>query len=240
MSKYISTLTADLSDIVVGSLGSLPYILREHPRARRLSVRIDPLRQALIITMPRNTSPERLQDFLKKTEAWAQNKFAKLLPPVLLDHGSVIHILEQELTLISVPESQKRLWREGNHLYIGGHPENLPIRAKAWIISTLKTYVEKRSHEYAGQINKKIKEIRVRDLKSRWGSCNSKGSLCYTWRLAFAPLSIIDYVCAHEVGHLAEMNHSPRFWKIVHQLCPQALSHRQWLKKHGSQLLRYA
>jgi predicted metal-dependent hydrolase len=218
---------------------SLPYVFRQNPRAKRLSLRVDPHNQRLVVTVPHGTSQQRLQDFLSQTEGWSRSRLAKLLPSLPLKDGTVVTILGEEITLRSVPESRKRLWVEDNTVWIGGHPDNIPIRVKAWIIKTLKNYVEKRSIEFATTLNKRIKEIRVRDLKSRWGSCSSEGVLCYTWRLAFASLDIIDYVCAHEVAHLVEMNHSPRFWKIVHQLCPNALHHRHWLKKQGAQLLRY-
>jgi len=79
----------------------------------------------------------------------------------------------------------------------------------------------------------------VRDTKSRWGSCSGKGSLSFSWRLILAPDTVIDYVVAHEVAHLAEMNHGPRFWDLVERLSPGNAAPRTWLKQHRSRLFSY-
>ena len=79
----------------------------------------------------------------------------------------------------------------------------------------------------------------MRDTKSRWGSCSSKGNLSFSWRLIFAPEEVVDYVVAHEVAHLAEMNHGPRFWRLVETLMPGYARHRRWLDRHRAELLAY-
>jgi predicted metal-dependent hydrolase len=81
--------------------------------------------------------------------------------------------------------------------------------------------------------------VTVRDTKSRWGSCSQNGSLSFSWRLILAPDFVRDYVVAHEVAHLKEMNHSPRFWAQVKLLSPDMVRARQWLRDHGRTLLRY-
>jgi len=79
----------------------------------------------------------------------------------------------------------------------------------------------------------------VRDTKSRWGSCSASGCLSFSWRLVLAPESVVDYVVAHEVAHLAEMNHGPRFWRLVQSLTPDHAAPRAWLNRHRNQLLSY-
>ena len=81
--------------------------------------------------------------------------------------------------------------------------------------------------------------VNVRDTKSRWGSCSGQGSLSFSWRLIFAPEPVLDYVVAHEVAHLAEMNHGPRFWALVERLTPGSAGPRAWLKRHRGRLLSY-
>jgi predicted metal-dependent hydrolase len=81
--------------------------------------------------------------------------------------------------------------------------------------------------------------ITVKDTKSRWGSCSHSGNLAYSWRLVLAPQSVAEYVCAHEVAHLMEMNHSPKFWKLVGTLCPDYANQRRWLKVNGKSLFIY-
>jgi predicted metal-dependent hydrolase len=79
----------------------------------------------------------------------------------------------------------------------------------------------------------------MRDTRSRWGSCSSQGTLMYSWRLIMAPPEVLRYVAAHEVAHLAEMNHSPAFWQVVQTLYGAHHRERGWLREHGASLHKY-
>ena len=79
----------------------------------------------------------------------------------------------------------------------------------------------------------------MRDTRSRWGSCSARASLSFSWRLIFAPEPVLDYVVAHEVAHLVEMNHGPRFWRLVASLVPDVDKPRAWLRRHRNDLLAY-
>ena len=81
-----------------------------------------------------------------------------------------------------------------------------------------------------------VKAIRLRDQTSRWGSCTSTGHLSYSWRLIMAPPFVLDYLAAHEVAHLHEMNHSPRFWHLVESVCSTTREARTWLNREGAAL----
>ena len=89
---------------------------------------------------------------------------------------------------------------------------------------------------HAGRIGKRVKSLTLRDTRSRWGSCSVDGALSFSWRIAMAPPHVIDYLAAHEVAHLAEMNHSPAFWSLCAQLCPTTEEAKRWLKRNGSLL----
>ena len=79
----------------------------------------------------------------------------------------------------------------------------------------------------------------IRDQASRWGSCSTTGVLSYSWRLILAPPYVLDYLAAHEVAHLVEMNHSRRFWRLVDRICASATRAKTWLDLHGTDLHRY-
>ncbi|OAB58168.1 hypothetical protein AY599_03315 [Leptolyngbya valderiana BDU 20041] len=81
--------------------------------------------------------------------------------------------------------------------------------------------------------------ITLRDTRSRWGSCSHRGDLNFSWRLVFAPLPVLDYVVAHEVAHLAHLDHSPAFWRLCDALSEEPGWTKAWLKRHGQALLRY-
>jgi predicted metal-dependent hydrolase len=83
------------------------------------------------------------------------------------------------------------------------------------------------------------RHIAIRDQVSRWGSCSSNGSLSFNWRLVLAPHDVLDYVVVHEVCHLVEHNHGPRFWKLVERRRPSYRESRAWLDEHGWEILAY-
>ncbi len=89
---------------------------------------------------------------------------------------------------------------------------------------------------HTATVGRKAKAIRFRDTTSRWGSCTSDGTLSFSWRIMMAPPAVIDYLVAHEVAHLKEMNHGPDFWKLCGQLCPDTERCKAWLKRNGGAL----
>ncbi|MGI6244856.1 MAG: M48 family metallopeptidase [Pseudochelatococcus sp.] len=92
---------------------------------------------------------------------------------------------------------------------------------------------------YTRALGVPARSITLRDTKSRWGSCSAQGRLNFSWRLILAPPLVLDYLAAHEVAHLRELNHSDRFWALTHELCPATPQAEAWLKRHGSLLHRY-
>jgi predicted metal-dependent hydrolase len=81
--------------------------------------------------------------------------------------------------------------------------------------------------------------VQIRDQRTRWGSCSARGTLSFNWRLALAPLEVLDYVVVHELCHLREPNHSARFWRLVASRRPNWRRHRDWLTTHGPELLAF-
>ncbi|MEL6209587.1 MAG: M48 family metallopeptidase [Pseudomonadota bacterium] len=95
------------------------------------------------------------------------------------------------------------------------------------------------SDAHAATLGQSYEKFALRDTRSRWGSCSSGRRLMYSWRLILAPPDVLNYVAAHEVSHLVEMNHSSRFWAKVAELCPDFETHRAWLRREGASLHRY-
>jgi predicted metal-dependent hydrolase len=94
-----------------------------------------------------------------------------------------------------------------------------------------------RADAFAADLGVAYKRLTIRDGRSRWGSCSSAGGLNFSWRLILAPPAILDYVVVHELAHLRELNHSPRFWALVAAHCPDYQLQRKWLKEHGPALM---
>jgi hypothetical protein len=112
----------------------------------------------------------------------------------------------------------------------------MPARIAAFLKVRARDRLAAASDHYAAQIGRKVVQISLRDTRSRWGSCTPDGALMYNWRLIMAPPAVLDYVAAHEVAHLIEMNHSPAFWAVVARIYPNWQVQRDWLKRNGAVL----
>lgn len=124
-------------------------------------------------------------------------------------------------------------------LCVTGQREHAPRRLRDWLIDRAHEDLSARVQHHADNLGLKARRVTVRDQTSRWGSCSSARVLSFSWRLILAPAFVLDYVAAHEVAHLKEMNHGPRFWALVRKTMPRMDDARRWLKRHGAELHRY-
>jgi hypothetical protein len=135
----------------------------------------------------------------------------------------------------------KPVWRdsEAKILWVCGRIEHAPRRLGDFLKREARTLCEARALEYAQMIGVAPSRITMRDTASRWGSCSAARAISFSWRLIFAPDFVRDYVVAHEIAHLREMNHGARFWKLLNSLNPDVDAAQAWLKSHGRGLQRY-
>ena len=122
---------------------------------------------------------------------------------------------------------------------MAGDYEHMDRRVHDFLKREARKDLHKASLAYAAQLGVRVRRVSIRDQSSRWGSCTSAGSLSYSWRLILAPPYVLDYLAAHEVAHLVEMNHSPRFWRVVGRICDHVERAKRWLDTHGNDLHRY-
>lgn len=122
---------------------------------------------------------------------------------------------------------------------VSGGEQHGPRRLADWLRVQAKTELTQRAHHHAANLGCYPKRISVRDQSTRWGSCSTTGTISFSWRLIFAPTYVLDYVAAHEAAHLREMNHSPRFWRLVRNTMPDMHKARSWLKQNGAELHRF-
>ncbi len=114
--------------------------------------------------------------------------------------------------------------------------DNQRLALEARYKEAARSYIPKRTAYYQPMTGGTYTRITIRDQKTRWGSCSSKGTLSFNWRLMLAPPAVLDYVVVHELTHLTYMNHSKEFWLAVEKVCPNYRLLRKWLKDHGHEL----
>ena len=105
-----------------------------------------------------------------------------------------------------------------------------------WYLDRASEKLEQKTVKYAQQIGVQPSKIRVREYKSRWGSCSVRGEVSYNWRIIISPNPVVDYVVVHELSHLIHHNHSKQYWNQVRSIVPDYQSKRDWLKTNAGLL----
>jgi len=222
---------------VAGEL--LPLRIHRHPRARKITLRHDPLNDSVSLTFPWRISLREAMRFLQSRTEWLERQRSIIGPRVVLREGMVFTCIGESLTISSKGSVRGISEIRDGIFFVAGAPEHFARRAREYLHDHLHTHVRQMAQNKASVIGKTPGRIRVREVGSCWGSCSPSGDLTFSWRLIFAPPEVLEYLVSHEVAHLKEMNHSPRFWKVVARLCPDWQSARAWLREHGQGLYAY-
>ena len=218
-----------------------PVSFRVNTRAKRLILRIDPKTGRPVITAPSTRHLKSAEKFVKAKAGWLEAQLAT--QPVRTDFQPGI-----ELPVEGVPHTLVCSGRSGRTRQIEGPPAQLDSpgaevtygdRVQRYLRLKAKAALIERVDVHAERLAVDPQRITIRDTRSRWGSCSSKGHLNFSWRLILAPPGILDYVAAHEVAHLIEMNHSADFWALVEKSYGPHKAARKWLKEHGGRLHLY-
>ena len=227
------TLTLDAGGLAV-TLG-----VRRSRRARRILLRIDRNARRAELVLPLGVSVADGRRFAETKALWLRNRLALLPESLPFAPGATVPILGRDCLLVHAPAGRAGVVRDGDRLIVSGHSDFFARRVRDWLKREARRRIAGLAHAKAGRIGCKVARVSVRDQQSRWGSCSSNGNLSFSWRLILAPEEVLDYVVAHEVTHLAEMNHSPRFWELVDTLSDHAEFSRKWLRAHGPGLHAY-
>lgn len=224
--------------LAIGEL-SEPLELRESPRASRLSLRVDAGRGLIQVVVPLGVGEAEAIRFVGRHRAWIQRRLAGLPKRLPFLDGGTVPVLGIEHVIRHQPGRRSGVERREGELRVGGLIDHVARRIRDHLCREARSELSQRSVAKAAMIDARVTRVTVRDTRSRWGSCSSAGRLSFSWRLIMTPAPVLDYVVAHEVAHLREMNHSSRFWALVDTLTDEVPEARTWLKLHGAQLLRY-
>lgn len=215
--------------------------MRRSSRRRTVALRVS--RDGAVLYAPAGVSTERLERFLRDRENWLLGHLAGFARPSrpALAEGSLLPYLGESLTLHLVP-GLAAARREDQTL--SAAPERLQAQIEAWYsrqaLAQFGPLVERLAAQQLGRLGAlrvtPLRAVRLTRASGRWGSCTASGEVRLHWRLMLAPPRVAEYVAAHEVAHLAQMNHSALYWATLEQLLPGYREPKGWLKEHGESL----
>jgi len=212
--------------------------------SRKRSASIQIIDGKVKIRVPKSLSDKRINDLIKKRTPWIQIKleeyskspnivqkkyidgetYTYLGKNFLLKHikgGDLSVKLKYGQFLVSIPK---------NKLYKNLKTEDLILN---WYRSHAQKYLQDRTDQYSKIIGVSPSSVSIKNYKSRWGSCSISGNIDYNWKIIQAPKDVIDYVVVHELCHLIEHNHSPKYWGNVERVMPNWKDSRDWLKQNS-------
>jgi predicted metal-dependent hydrolase len=211
---------------------------KRNASARRMVLRLARDGEGFTLTMPKRQSLTSAKAFLETSKVWMQNTLAhrgrkdvERKTDMILLRGQQVQICKTEKLRGLVQHDV-----EANTLHVPGGEAHWQRRLIDWLKQEAEKDLRQASADYATKMETRFNKLTVRDQKSRWGSCSADATLSYSWRLILAPPFVLDYVAAHEVAHLQEMNHGPRFWRLVLNHCSKTREAKQWLKANGHSL----
>ena len=210
----------------------------------RVSKRAKSFRLSLPTSGPLLTIPEKsrwsdAEAFLHRHRHWLAARLPRTAPAQRLMAGVEIPLRGLPHLVVPTGALRGRVSLEQGTIRLPGAPEHQPRRLYDWLKAEALADLSRQSQFHADRLGVEVKQIRLRSQSSRWGSCSSNGNINYNWRLILAPPHVLDYVAAHEVAHLVEMNHSAAFWTTVARTLPDMDRGRSWLKAHGRELMSW-
>jgi hypothetical protein len=217
----------------------VPVLFMQNRRARRILIRLDQRTAQLVVVLPTRATAEQGRRFALLNEGWIRDRLDQLpaatpfAPQQTIPYLGVDHLIRYRAGAVG------QVWREGHEIWVSGRRETAARRIEDWLKREARRELLRRARQKAALIGREVESITLRDPKSRWGSCSAKGRISFSWRLIMAPRAVLDYVVAHEVAHLKELNHAPRFWRLTAQLTRDVEGPRQWLREHGAALHRF-
>lgn len=209
-------------------------LLRRSARARRMVLRVPRDGGVPVLTLPCHVAETEGRAFAESRLDWLRRACQRVPAPRRPAEGAIFPVEGRRLVVTSAETRMAQV--QGDRLLIpAGRPVG-PV-VQAFVKHLAHQRLRLACDRHADRLGRPFRTIALRDTRSRWGSCSVDRRLMFSWRLAMAPPAVLDYVAAHEVAHLAHMDHSPRFWSAVEALLPGYAPYRAWLRRHGGDLM---
>ena len=223
---------------------AIEVALRRRDSARRMTLRVSSATGDVVLTLPPNAAVSAARTFLESHTGWIAQRLSRLPDRVTFQPGAMIPLRGTPHRIVHwsrVRGATRVTQDEAGEPVIAlcGEESTAAGRVRRYLALEAERDLREAVGRHTAALGVTARRLTLRDTRSRWGSCSSAGALSFSWRLILAPPFVLDYLAAHEVAHLREMNHSHRFWRLVRGLCPRTDEAEAWLNRHGSALHRY-
>ncbi|WP_235035279.1 M48 family metallopeptidase [Roseomonas sp. 18066] len=215
-----------------------PLVWRRSARARLVALRLDAGSGAVVITLPPEGTRRAGLALLRRHAGWVAGRLAALGPGLPLAAGAVLPVGDLPHRVLHDPGQDGPARIEGARILVGGAADTVAQQLRDLLLDEADRRIRPKLRQHAESLGVVPGPVRLKDTRTRWASCAPDGTLAFSWRLVMAPDWVLDYVVAHEVAHLRELNHSARFWAALQRLSPHHEAAQQWLREHGPGLLR--
>lgn len=211
-----------------------------HPAARRIKLAFDPATGRFRLTMPQRGSEAKARAWVAENIRWMAEQRARLPQARPFAPGAELPFGDETLVIDWHEGPSRVIQRVGTSLHAAGPLTTLSRRIEAWLRREALRHLEEDTAHYAARAGVSVSHVAIGDARGRWGSCSSRGTIRYSWRLILAPTAVRRATAAHEVAHRIHMNHSPAFHALVEELYgSDPTPHRQWLRTNGAGLHWY-
>ena len=230
-----------LQTVTFADGGSVLVDIKINRRAKRIILRLDQETRTVKATCPAKKYIKEAIIFVHQRQGWIEQQLRDAPLPVPFAPGETIIFQGKPYLITSEPGRACRVTvlQAPPRLLVMGRDEHIARRLGDWLQRQAKIEIEKQAYDLATRLGLSFSRLKVRNMKTRWGSCSSDGILNFNWRLILAPPYVLRYVVAHEIAHLRHLNHSPAFWRTVDELDPHNQQARDWIDKHGANLWAY-
>ncbi|MEK9684426.1 MAG: SprT family zinc-dependent metalloprotease [Rhodospirillaceae bacterium] len=210
--------------------------LRFSQKAKKIALRLSPGTNFFELILPEGIRPEAGWRFASQHINWLSKKSSHLGGQRPFADGMEFPFRGKTLSIKVTSSAIRKVEHIGDQLVVWPLGETTNQIVIDWLRFSAQQRFVCLTKIKSAQLKKPIRRLSVRDPKTRWGSCSSRGNLSFSWRLIMAPDFVTDYVAAHETAHLAHMNHSAQFWSVVRELTEHADAGRKWLNQNGKSL----
>jgi predicted metal-dependent hydrolase len=214
----------------------ISYSIRRSPRARRVRVTIDAT-HGVEVVLPRRAAEREAAAAIRELRPWIDRRLAEFerARAAVAARGNTVPYLGEVLQVIP-QHGRTRVHRRGSELLVPAGEDRLPALER-WYRRAARGEIASRLDAACALTSNSYTTLTIRGQRTRWASCSHAGAMSFNWRLLLAPEPVLDYVVWHEVCHLEVLDHSPRFWALLGQRCPDYRQHLRWLRRHGGTLV---